>query len=201
MSTNYFSIEKIAACIENITNDQISDPISSFKCPDKVFSLAYHRDFLITGSQGSIIGYSISSSGQILKKTWTIPLPVSPDALERSEVNNLWVDKENDTIYAGCGDSNVYSCRLEDRNVRKFSGHKDYIHSVHGHDKLVVSASEDGAVNFWDSREETVSFSLEPAKFANIARPNFGNWIGSASINSREWVAIGGGPRLALVRF
>lgn len=118
--------------------------------------------------------------------------------MEMSEVNFLWVDKESDTVYAGCGDSNVYSCRIEDRTVRKFSGHKDYIHSVHGHDKLVVSASEDGTVNFWDSREASVSFSLEPSKFPNIARPNFGSWIGSASINSREWVAVGGGPSLAL---
>jgi THO complex subunit 6 len=64
-------------------------------------------------------------------------------------------------------------------------------------DKLVVSASEDGTVNFWDQREKNVSFTLEPHKNANINRQNFGHWVGSASISS-EWVATGGGPRLAL---
>ena len=38
---------------------------------------------------------------------------------------------------------------------------------------------------------------MEPSKNANINRPNFGSWIGSATIN-KEWVATGGGPRLAL---
>lgn len=50
---------------------------------------------------------------------------------------------------------------------------------------------------FWDQREKTASFTLEPANNENIKRSNFGNWIGSASINN-EWVATGGGPRLAL---
>lgn len=61
----------------------------------------------------------------------------------------------------------------------------------------MVTASEDGSVMFWDQREKSVSFTLEPYKNANINRPNFGHWIGSASINN-EWVATGGGPRLAL---
>ena len=64
-------------------------------------------------------------------------------------------------------------------------------------DKLVVSAGEDGSVNFWDQREKAVSFTLEPYKNPQINRSNFGNWIGSATIN-KEWVATGGGPRLAL---
>ena len=64
-------------------------------------------------------------------------------------------------------------------------------------DKLVVSSGQDGLINFWDQREKSVSFTLEPYKNANINRPNFGKWIGSASINN-EWVATGGGPRLAL---
>lgn len=64
-------------------------------------------------------------------------------------------------------------------------------------DKLIVTGSEDGTVKFWDQREKNVAFTLEPYKSANIARPNFGRWIGSASINN-DWVATGGGPRLAL---
>lgn len=64
-------------------------------------------------------------------------------------------------------------------------------------DKLVVTGSEDGTVMFWDQREKTVAFTLEPHKNANIVRPNFGRWIGSASIN-KDWVLTGGGPRLAL---
>lgn len=50
---------------------------------------------------------------------------------------------------------------------------------------------------FWDHREKNPSFTIEPSKNANSNRPNFGSWVGSASIN-KEWVAAGGGPRLTL---
>lgn len=60
-----------------------------------------------------------------------------------------------------------------------------------------MTGSEDGTVMFWDQREKNSSFTLEPWKTTTINRPNFGHWIGSASINN-EWVACGGGPRLAL---
>lgn len=117
----------------NITNEKISDPISMFKSPEKVFSLQFHREFLIVGSSGRIVGYSISSSGSIQKKMWSIQLPISLEVCEMNEVNDMWVDSENDSIYACCGDSNVYVCSLEDGAfIQKLSGHQDYIHSVRG---------------------------------------------------------------------
>ena len=126
-------IGKITACIENITNEQISEPIYLFKSAESIYSLAFHREFLIVGSSAQLSGYSVSSSGQIQKKAWSIQLPISPELCEMGEVNDLWIDTENDMIYAGCGDSNVYVCSLEDGIfVKKLSGHKDFIHSVHG---------------------------------------------------------------------
>lgn len=128
-----FSIEKITSCIANITNEQISDPISIFKSTDKIYSLAFHREFLIVGSVGVIAGYSISSGGSVQKKAWSIQLPLSPEACEMGEVNDMWVDSENDIIYAACGDSNVYVFSLDEGSfIRKLSGHKDYIHAVSG---------------------------------------------------------------------
>lgn len=60
-----------------------------------------------------------------------------------------------------------------------------------------MTASEDGFLMFWDNREKNVSFTIEPHKHANINRPSFGHWIGSASINN-DWLVCGGGVRLAL---
>lgn len=74
----------------------------------------------------------------------------------------------------------------------------DYVlNRVISSDKLIVTASEDGSVKFWDQREKNVSFTLEPYKDAKINRPNFGHWIGCAAINN-EWTIVGGGPRLTL---
>lgn len=75
----------------------------------------------------------MSSSGLIQKKAWNIQLPISPEASEINEVNDLYVDAENDFLYAACGDANVYICSLEDGAfIKKLSGHKDFIHSVSG---------------------------------------------------------------------
>ncbi|CRK95550.1 CLUMA_CG009015, isoform A [Clunio marinus] len=114
-----FAVEKIASCIESITNDDISNPISIYKCKEKVFSLAFNRDFLIVGSSGSVNGYQISDSGAILKQSWSIQLNVNIESYEVSEVNDLWVDSENDRIYAACGESSIYVCSLEDGFVIK----------------------------------------------------------------------------------
>ena len=86
----------------------------------------------ISNQSSSVVsGFSISSNGEVQKKIWSIKLP-SPETCEINEVNALWVDSENDLIYAAC-DSNVYVYSLEDGTfIKKHSGHKDYIHSVHG---------------------------------------------------------------------
>lgn len=163
---------------------------------DKIFSFGFHQQFLIVGSSGKLHGHTISpQTGAILKKAWTIQLPISQDL---NEVNSLWVDHENEIVYAGCGDGALHVCSLDDgRVVKSYKDHTDYIHSVDGCEKLVATASEDGYVKFWDSRENSPVFALEPAKNPKIQRKNFGDWIGAVCM-SKEWVATGGGPSLAL---
>lgn len=115
-----------------------------------------------------------------------------------NEINSMWVDHENENVYAGCGDGNVYICSLEDGQVIKtLSEHSDYIHSIHGHDKLIASASEDGFVKFWDIRENSSVFQIQPSKNAKIARSDYGKWIGAVCVN-KDWFATGGGPSLTL---
>jgi hypothetical protein len=88
----------------------------------------FARDFLVIGTESSsIAGYSVNKAGVIQKKAWNVQL-----ASEVNEVNDLFVDSENDVIYAAC-DKIVYVCSLEDGSIiRKLCGHTDFIHSVHG---------------------------------------------------------------------
>lgn len=189
------SLDKIVSSIKNISSDIFSDPSLIFHIDEKIFSLAFHREFLIIGSLGKIFGHKISTSGAILKRSWTVQLPINHDM---SEVNSIWIDHENENIFAGCGDGNIYVSSLEDGQVIKtFKEHSDYIHSICGHDKLIASASEDGLVKFWDIRENSSVFALEPSKNPKINRAEFGKWVGSVCIN-KDWVATGGGPSLAL---
>lgn len=128
-----FFVDRICHAIEKISSEKISDPVSVYNCSEKIFSLAFHNEFLVVGSAGFVSGYSINSTGGIVKKVWSIQLPISQEACEMNEVNDLWVDSENDTIYAACGDANVYVCSIEDGSfITKLSGHSDYIHKISG---------------------------------------------------------------------
>lgn len=113
-----------------------------------------------------------------------------------NEINDMWLDENN--LYAGLGDGNLYSFNLEYGSfIKKYTGHKDYIHSVHGYDQQVVTASEDGSAKFWDPREKEASFSIEPFKNPSIHRQHFGRWLGDAKLSS-DWFVTGGASRLTL---
>jgi hypothetical protein len=136
VSTNLksvFSVGRITSCIENITNEKVRDPISIFKSEDKIYSLAFHREFLIVGSAGYVVGFSVSS-GIILKKMWTIQLPGSHS--EMNEVNSMWIDScedsASDLMYVASGNE-IFILSLDEGSfIKKLTGHSDYIHSVHG---------------------------------------------------------------------
>lgn len=195
----FSSIEKITSSIENVSNDDISDPISIYKISEKPLSLAFHREFLIVGSNNGIVrGYKVSH-GIIQNKSWEINIQskLPHEEYEISEVNDLWIDYENDLLYCACGLS-IFKCSLDDGSVIKsFRGHKDYIHSVDGYMHIFVTSSEDGTVKLWDDRQEKATFTLEPSKNPNLQRKSFGKWMGSASL-SKEWLACGGASKCAL---
>lgn len=87
---------------------------------------------------------------------------------------------------------------LEDGQiVRDYTGHKDYIHCVHGSGSRIFSASEDGTVKFWDYRQKRVAGQIEPYTNADLVRPNFGKWQGTVSVTD-DWLVCGGGPKFSL---
>lgn len=120
---------------------------------------------------------------------------------QAAEVNCIWLDNQqngNTHLYAGCGDNTIYEINLENGKIlRTFDGHKDYIHSIHGSDSRLFSASEDGTIRFWDIREKQLTGILEPYKNEKLQRPEFGKWQGTVSVTD-DWLVCGGGPKFSL---
>lgn len=51
----------------------------------------------------------------------------------------------------------------------------------------MVSASEDGSVNLWDTRIPKHHCQFTPHTNERLARPDLGKWIGSATL-SDDWI-------------
>lgn len=165
-----------------------------------MYSLATHKNLLIVGTVATVTAY-IWSKNEISKKSWDVKLSsvANKDALEQAEVNSMWLDKTNAQLFVGCGDNVVYAIDVETGLLlRDFIGHRDYVHSVHGTDKnRVFSASEDGTVRFWDSREKRSINVLEPHTNEKLSRPEFGKWQGTVTVTD-DWLVCGGGPKFSL---
>lgn len=120
-------------------------------------------------------------------------------AIEVPDINYMWLRPETDCLYVGCGDNNIYELSLEDGSiVRDFKGHDDFIHGVCGLDATkLYSASEDGSIRLWDTKEKDSVAIVEPYKKENLSRPEMGKWQGALAVND-DWLVCGGGPKLSL---
>ncbi|KAL5292772.1 THOC6 family protein [Megaselia abdita] len=159
-----------------------------------ISSLEFHNDFLIVGGKGSIYGLKFNESTNELSKdkSWEVFLA------EGKSVNYFWLNKADNDLFAGCDNNIIYQVSLEDgRVVRKFEGHKDFIHCLTGSDDQIYSASQDGTLKIWDPRENGFIHEIEPQKKHELKRPEFGGFLGSCAI-SNDWLICGGGPKLSL---
>ncbi|KAF0312853.1 THO complex subunit 6 [Amphibalanus amphitrite] len=161
-----------------------------------VYALVCDESHLIAGTSGLIQAYKWSD---ILKKNfkmaWNIPIESDRESLSQPEVNSL--ELHDNRLYVGSGNHDVQVIDLETRiKVASLRGHSDYIHVVRVRGDQCVSASEDGSVRFWDTRQNKEVSKVEPHTHSDLER-GMGKWIGALDVTD-DWMVCGGGPRLAL---
>lgn len=117
-----------------------TQPVQIFTASEScdIQSLEFFNDFLIVGCNGSIVGFIWNEKTQrIEKKSWEVKIPSTATTFDTTDVNCMYLDRNEGILYAGCGDNEIYSITLENGTVlRTYSGHKDYIHSVDGRLKI-----------------------------------------------------------------
>lgn len=193
-----YDVKKIVELSSN------EDSIREFRRPElrfstgdaRVYTLTSDEHHLIAGTSGLIQAYKWSD---ILKKNykmaWNIPIESDRESLSQPEVNSI--DLHENRLYVGSGNHDVQVFDLETRiKVASLRGHTDYIHTVRVRGDQCVSASEDGSVRFWDTRQHKETNKVEPHTHSELERGR-GKWIGAMDITD-DWMVCGGGPRLAL---
>ncbi|XP_075969925.1 THO complex subunit 6 [Anticarsia gemmatalis] len=196
-----FDLDRILNPVVELLTSDYNKPklIHTTESGHQICSLASTEKFLIVGSVNEITGWDWKHviSGKLSKPSWSNKIE-SKTSLEQVDVNSLWLSEDEVKLYAGCGDNNIYVYNMEDgRLLSTFKGHTDFIHSVHGKNQQLISASEDGSVMLWDTRTRSHTNKLTPHTNSKVSRPDIGKWVGSAAL-SDDWIVCGGGPRLAL---
>jgi len=170
-----------------------------------VYSMASTTDFLLTGGVGQIFAWAWEDIGRRkAAPVWCVDVRGEGG---RCEINWMVVTNQGGTdgqLVVAAGDNNVHLFDLETRSeVKSLSGHTDYVHSVDcnsGENGAVTIASggEDGTVRLWDPRRNRPEVHcLSPSSESSLSRPKFGKYVAAVGLSS-DWLACGGGPRLAL---
>ncbi|XP_026481065.1 THO complex subunit 6-like [Ctenocephalides felis] len=195
-----FDLDNVLNPTDAITSE-IQKPVCNFSASANfpVWSLVMTNTFLVAGSVNEIFGWNFKSllSSNVTKPAWTIKTSSNRNNVS-TDVNTIWYDSINERILAGCSDGIMYLYTLEDGSlVRKFEGHKDYLHWIEGDSSQIASASEDGTVKMWDLNQQSFTNELAPYKEEKLQRPKIGKWVGCVTIN-QDWLVCGGGPKLSL---
>jgi len=176
--------------------------LMKWKVEDGVYSMVSTGRYLVVGSWEEVTGWdwdTIAGGEAVRESDWQIVMR------GKGEVNSMVIVKEGGTegrLVLGMGDNNVYVFDLETREVvRVLSGHTGYVHCVscgkEEGEKTVASGGEDGTVKLWDIRQGDCVHTLTPGDTGDLARPKLGKHISAVAL-SQDWLACGGGPRLAL---
>jgi len=203
------SLGKIA--VYHITNalsmnaaDNPKFPVNIFQAHNNcIYCMASNDQFLITGGSKQIHGWAWK---EVLHHTdpkpkWSLQ-PSSGTPFDTPETNSITINKEDESIIAGCGDNNVYVWDLSTgENTQTLRGHRDYVHTVSylQKDKQIISGGEDGLVKFWDLRNADCVEQIEPNKLEQAQRASLGAWVSCLDVSpSEDWMVCGGAAHLSV---
>jgi len=167
-----------------------------------VFSMICTDKFLIVGGKEVVRGWDwdkIISGEAVTDCDWEI------DMRGKGDINSMIIISDSGPdgqLVLGMGDNNIYVMNLETRETtRVLAGHTDYVHCVScgkgDGQRTIASGGEDGTVRLWDIRQCDSLHTLTPSEKTELDRQSLGKQITAVAL-SQDWLACGGGPRLAL---
>lgn len=126
-------LDPLSDNVEKYSNN--AETIFSVEKDIPVCSMVSTDTHLVVGTCGEISGWDWKciTESKILKPSWKIAIPDNKRNIDRPDVNSMWWNENEEKLYAGCGDNNIYSFDLSNSKlVKTYDGHSDYIHSIQG---------------------------------------------------------------------
>ncbi|XP_069779279.1 THO complex subunit 6 homolog, partial [Narcine bancroftii] len=194
-------IFSLSAALSIEATEENKKPIFTFQAHEgPVYSLLSTNRQLMSSGSGEVKSWNWND---VIKKgcreVWC-RRPAFGTLLEIPEINSLVLNQKDNSLLMACGDNTIHSMDLENGTfTRTMKGHTDYVHclSLREMHNECISGSEDGSVRIWDLRTATQVQVIEPHKYEECSRPQFGKWIGCLTTDS-DWMVCGGGPALTL---
>ncbi|XP_014669150.1 PREDICTED: THO complex subunit 6 homolog [Priapulus caudatus] len=166
------AVYSLSSALSPDATEENKAPLYIYRAHDgPIYSFSSTDTFLISAGTRDVLGWKWKDLiAREPKVAWVLAIPRG-DGFESPETNALALSNTSNgtqTLYAGCGDNNIYGWELDTGTcVMTMKGHSDFVHclATKNSGNELVSGSEDGSVRIWDPRcpEEHVQM-FEPSK-------------------------------------
>ncbi|XP_072127971.1 THO complex subunit 6 homolog isoform X4 [Mobula birostris] len=191
----------LSAALSIEATEENQKPIFIFQAHEgPVYSLVSTSRHLLSSGTGDVKAWNWNDLiKKSCKEVWC-RRPAFGTRLDIPEINSLILNQEDNSLLMACGDNTVHIMDLEHGTfTRTLKGHSDYVHCLTLRDpNECISGSEDGSVRLWDLRIASQVQMIEPHKYEQCSRPQYGKWIGCLTTTDSDWMVCGGGPALTL---
>lgn len=187
----------------NNSTEEAKKPLFTFQLASgAIYRLLTVDKLLICAGQGSIITawswHNLINQSKPTK-VWEL---CNESKLEEDYITALCYSSKDNMLFSAGSGSQVITWDIKvGKKLDTYSGHSGYIHDVSTMPNGFVSASEDGSMRIWDSRNAQCSGMHQPFKSDDLRRERQGKHLTCVATDDRgDWIVCGGGPRLALFR-
>lgn len=190
-------------------NKKLKPFILNISPKSPLYCLLTVRNILLLGGTKGLIAYHWEQikQGRFSKSLWrlkNINNKLNSEKINSNfEVNAMRINNKNQ-LFIASGINVMFQIDLETgKLVREFFGHSNYLNDISLQNESIATASEDGTLRIWDSRQSTSVSTLDPTtgRASNFSTSSHNSWASCVDFHKEQQLLLSGtsfGKQLAL---